>query len=148
MVRITVIYSILSGASIALMFTFFLPFVRQLLPHWWANAACGLLTLLFISPFLRAIMMKKNHSEEFKALWNSNPYNRLPLILTIIVRVAVASAFVFYICYYLTRFTNALMISIALAAVALMIISRSLKKRSNKDGALVHAEPAFKRDCS
>lgn len=132
MVRITVIYSILSGASIALMFTFFLPFVRQLLPHWWANAACGLLTLLFISPFLRAIMMKKNHSEEFKALWNSNPYNRLPLILTIIVRVAVASAFVFYICYYLTRFTNALMISIALAAVALMIISRSLKKRSIK----------------
>lgn len=132
MVRITVIYSILSGASIALMFTFFLPFVRQLLPHWWANAACGLLTLLFISPFLRAIMMKKNHSEEFKALWNSNPYNRLPLILTIIVRVAVVSAFVFYICYYLTRFTNALMISIALAAVALMIISRSLKKRSIK----------------
>lgn len=132
MVRITVIYSILSGASIALMFTFFLPFVRQLLPHWWANAACGLLTLLFISPFLRAIMMKKNHSEEFKALLNSNPYNRLPLILTIIVRVAVASAFVFYICYYLTRFTNALMISIALAAVALMIISRSLKKRSIK----------------
>lgn len=132
MVRITVIYSILSGASITLMFTFFLPFVRQLLPHWWANAACGLLTLLFISPFLRAIMMKKNHSEEFKALWNSNPYNRLPLILTIIVRVAVASAFVFYICYYLTRFTNALMISIALAAVALMIISRSLKKRSIK----------------
>lgn len=132
MVRITVIYSILSGASIALMFTFLLPFVRQLLPHWWANAACGLLTLLFISPFLRAIMMKKNHSEEFKALWNSNPYNRLPLILTIIVRVAVASAFVFYICYYLTRFTNALMISIALAAVALMIISRSLKKRSIK----------------
>lgn len=132
MVRITVIYSILSGASIALMFTFFLPFVRQLLPHWWANAACGLLTLLFISPFLRAIMMKKNHSEEFKALWNSNPYNRLPLILTVIVRVAVASAFVFYICYYLTRFTNALMISIALAAVSLMIISRSLKKRSIK----------------
>ena len=47
-------------------------------------------------------------------------------------RLAVASAFVFYICNYLTRFTNALMISIALAAVALMIISRSLKRRSIK----------------
>lgn len=132
MVRITIIYSILTGATIALMFTFFLPFVRQILPHWWANAVCGLLTLLFISPFLRAIMMKKNHSEEFKALWNVNLYNRVPLIFTVIVRVGVASAFVFYICNYLTRFTNALMISIALAAVALMIISRSLKKRSIK----------------
>lgn len=132
MLRITVIYSILSGASIALMLTFFLPFTRSILPHWWANAACGLATLAIISPFLRAIVMKKNHSEEFKALWNSSPYNKPPLVFTIVVRLAIASAFVFYICNYLTRFTNALMISIAVAAVALMIISRSLKKRSIK----------------
>lgn len=132
MLRTTVIYSILSGASIALMLTFFLPFTRSILPHWWANAACGLATLAIISPFLRAIIMKKNHSEEFKTLWNSSPYNKPPLILTILVRLAIASAFVFYICNYLTRFTNALMISIALAAVTLMIISRSLKKRSIK----------------
>ena len=132
MARNTVIYSILSGAAIFLMLTFFLPFVRQLLPHWWANAACGVCTLLFIAPFLRAMVMKENHSEEFKSLWNENPYNKLPLIFTILVRLVVASAFVFYICNYLTRFTNALMLSIALAAVALMVISRSLKRRSIK----------------
>lgn len=132
MLRVTVIYAILSGAAIALMFTFFLPFIRHVLPHWWANAVCGLATLFMISPFLRAIVMKKNHSEEFKALWAENVYNRFPLVFTILVRLAVASAFVFYICNYLTRFTNALMISIALAAVALMIISRSLKRRSIK----------------
>ncbi|HIW44029.1 MAG TPA: cation:proton antiporter [Candidatus Prevotella stercoripullorum] len=132
MLRVTLIYSILSGAAIALMFTFFLPFIRHVLPHWWANAVCGLATLLMISPFLRAIVMKKNHSEEFKALWAESVYNRFPLVFTILVRLAVASAFVFYICNYLTRFTNALMISIALAAVALMIISRSLKRRSIK----------------
>ena len=132
MLRVTVIYAILSGAAIALMFTFFLPFIRHVLPHWWANAVCGLATLLMISPFLRAIVMKKNHSEEFKALWAENVYNRFPLVFTILVRLAVASAFVFYICNYLTTFTNALMISIARAAVALMIISRSLKRRSIK----------------
>ena len=132
MLRVTVIYAILSGAAIALMFTFFLPFIRHVLPHWWANAVCGLATLLIIAPFLRAIVMKKNHSEEFKALWAESVYNRFPLVFTILVRLAVASAFVFYICNYLTRFTNALMISIALAAVALMIISRSLKRRSIK----------------
>lgn len=130
MLRNTIVYSILSGAAIALMLTFFLPFIRQLLPHWWANAVCGLVTLSIIAPFLRAIVMKKNHSEEFKALWNESHYNRLPLIFTILVRVVIASAFIFYICNYLTRFTNALMISIALAVVALMIVSRSLKKRS------------------
>lgn len=132
MTRTTVIYSILSSAAIFLMFTFFLPFVRSLLPHWWANGVCGAVTLLIIAPFLRAIVMKKNHSEEFKALWAENSYNKLPLIFTILVRLVIASAFVFYICNYLTRFTNALMISIAIAAVALMIISRSLKRRSIK----------------
>lgn len=132
MLRITLIYSILSAAGIALMFTFFLPFVRHLLPHWWANAVCGLVTLLVISPFLRAIMMKKNHSEEFKALWQLNTYNKLLLVFSVIVRLLIASAFVFYICNYLTRFTNALMISIAVAAVGVMIISRSLKKQSIK----------------
>ncbi|MGN1375926.1 MAG: cation:proton antiporter, partial [Prevotella sp.] len=132
LLRITVVYSILSAAAIALMFTFFLPFIRHLLPHWWANAVCGLLTLAIISPFLRAIMMKKNHSDEFRALWGTNTYNKLLLLLTIAVRLIITSAFVFYICNYLTRFTDALMISIAVAAVCLMVLSRSLKKHSIK----------------
>lgn len=132
LLRITTIYSILSAAAIALMFTFFLPFIRHLLPHWWANAVCGLLTLGIISPFLRAIIMKKNHSDEFRALWATNTYNKLLLLLTIAVRLIITSAFVFYICNYLTRFTNALMISIAVAAICLMVLSRSLKKHSIK----------------
>lgn len=130
MLRITVIYSILSVAVIALMLTFALLPLRHILPHWWANAACGLLTVILISPFLRAMVMKKNHSEEFKQLWNENKMNRAPLIVTIIVRFIIAMMFIFYICNYLTRFTNALMIVIAIVVVTLMILSRWLKKRS------------------
>lgn len=130
MLRITVIYSILSAAAIALMLTFFLPFTRQLLPHWWANAVCGIATFAIIAPFLRAIIMKKNHSEEFKALWEATHYNKLLLIITIIARLGIALGFIFYICNYLTRFTNALIISIAMAAICVMVISRSLKRHS------------------
>lgn len=134
MARITIIYSILSVATIALMLTFFLPFIRRMMPgmHWWANGICGVLTVMFISPFLRAIVMKKNHSEEFRALWNDSRSNRMPLLVTILVRLIIASAFVFYICNYLTRFTNALMMTIALAVVGIMILSRGLKKQSIK----------------
>ena len=134
MARITIIYSILSVATIALMLTFFLPFIRRMMPgmHWWANGICGVLTVMFIAPFLRAIVMKKNHSEEFRALWNDSRSNRMPLLVTILVRLIVASAFVFYICNYLTRFTNALMMTIALAVVGIMILSRGLKKQSIK----------------
>ena len=132
MARITLIYSILSVATIALMFTFFLPFIRRMMPgmHWWANGICGVLTVMFIAPFLRAIVMKKNHSEEFHALWNDSRSNRMPLLVTILVRLIIASAFVFYICNYLTRFTNALMMTIAVAVVGIMILSRGLKKQS------------------
>ena len=134
MARITLIYSILSVATIALMLTFFLPFIRRMMPgmHWWANGICGVLTVMFISPFLRAIVMKKNHSEEFRALWNDSRSNRMPLLVTILVRLIIASAFVFYICNYLTRFTNALMMTIAVAVVGIMILSRGLKKQSIK----------------
>ena len=127
---ITLIYSILSAAITATMLTFFLPFIQRLLPGFWGNIICGLLTVLFISPFLRAIVMKKNHSEEFKALWTESRINRPPLLFTIGVRLAIAVAFVFYICNALTNFSNALMISIGLALVALMILSRGLKRRS------------------
>ena len=134
MARITLIYSILSIAAIALMLTFFLPFIRRAMPgmHWWANGICGVLTVMFIAPFLRAIVMKKNHSEEFRALWNDSRSNRMPLLVTILVRLIIASAFVFYICNFLTRFTNALMMTIAVAVVGIMILSRGLKKQSIK----------------
>lgn len=134
MARITLIYTILSVATIALMFTFFLPFIRRMMPgmHWWANGICGVLTVMFIAPFLRAIVMKKNHSEEFRALWNDSRSNRMPLLVTILVRLIIASAFVFYICNFLTRFTNALMMTIAVAVVGIMILSRGLKKQSIK----------------
>ena len=130
----TVVYSILSSASIALMFTFVLPFTRRLLPgwelHWYANAITGILTVLLIAPFLRAMVMKKNKSEEFKALWHESNRNRLPLIFTILVRIVIAVAFIFYICNYLSRFTNALMISIGLVVVVAIIFSRWIKHRS------------------
>ena len=132
----TIIYSILTSAVIAIMFTFFLPFMRDLLPswemHWYVNIITGVLTVLFIAPFLRAMIMKKNRSEEFRALWNESNINRLPLLFTILVRVVIAVAFIFYICHYLSQLSSAIIITIGLIAVAMIIVSRSVKQRSIK----------------
>ena len=130
----TIVYSILTSAVIAVMITFFLPFMQGILPgwalHWYANAITGVLTVLIIAPFLRAMIMKKNRSEEFKALWNESNVNRLPLLFTILVRVVIAVAYIFYICQYLTRFSSAIIITIGLIAVALIVVSRTVKQRS------------------
>lgn len=131
----TLIYGILSAAVIAIMFSAALPICRNLSikwtgSHWIGNAVCGFLTILFIAPFLRSIVMKQNHSEAFKALWTDRRINRLPLTATIIARVLIALSFIFYICNYLTRFKNALMIAVAVGLLILMLLSRWLKKRS------------------
>ena len=130
----TVAYSILSAAVIALMFTFVLPLVRNLMPgwemHWYANAITGVITVVFISPFLRAIVMKKNHSAEWKRLWVESSINRVPLMFTVVVRFVIALAFIFYIINYLSRFANALIVCIGAVVVMLMIASRHIKKRS------------------
>ena len=130
----TLIYSILSSATIFLMFTFALPLTRRLLPgwelHWYANAITGVLTVVLIAPFLRAMVVKKNHSSEWKQLWAESSRNHLPLLFTVLVRMTIAVAFIFYICNYLTRFTPALMLTIGVIAIVLMVLSRQVKNRS------------------
>ena len=130
----TVVYSILSAAITAMMFTFVLPFMHRLLPgqelHLYANAITGVLTVICIAPFLRAMVMKKNHSEEWKTLWAESNHNRLPLMFTIIFRGMIAVAFIFYICNYLSHFSNAVMITVGFIALVLIVLSRTVKHRS------------------
>ena len=130
----TLIYSILTMAAIAVMFTFFLPFMRELLAgagdDLYANAIVGIVTVILISPFLRAMVMKKNRSDEWRTLWAESNRNRLPLIFTVIVRVIIAIAFIFYICHQLSHFTDALIITIGVIVVGLIVVSRTVKRRS------------------
>ena len=126
----TLIYTVLCIAVTAVMLTFTLQFFRHILPHWWANGATGLLTFVCISPFMRALVMKNNHSEEFKELWTESRLNRLPLIFTVLFRITIAAAILFYVCNYLARFANAIVITLAVTLIFIMALSRRLKKSS------------------
>jgi CPA2 family monovalent cation:H+ antiporter-2 len=125
------VYGILTVASITLMLMFFHPFMQKMLPtSWYANAITGLATVVVISPFLRAIVMKKNRSEEWKALWNESNRNRIPLMFTVLVRMVIAMSFVFYICNHLFHFAPAVVVSLGFVAVILMVFSRRIKRNS------------------
>ena len=127
----TIVYSILSTAVIVLMLTFFHPIMVQMFQEkWYGPAITGFLTITLIAPFLRAMVMKKNRSEEFKALWKESNRNRLPLIFTILFRIMIAVNFVFYVINYLTNFGPAILITIGFIAVIFIIMSRSIKRRS------------------
>ena len=127
----TVVYGILSSAVIFLMFMLFHPFISRVLGGaWYANLTTGVLTVLLISPFLRAMVMKKNHSEEWKALWAESNRNHLPLLFTVLVRGVIAASFVFYVCQHLAHFAPAVVITLGVVAVVLMVLSRGVKRRS------------------
>ncbi len=131
----TVVYSILSSAAIAVMITFVLPFIQGMVPtgyNTYANALTGLLTILLISPFLRAMVMKKNRSDEFRALWDESNINRLPLLFTILVRGVIAVIFIFYICNRLLPVSKAILITLGVVIVVMIVLSRGIKKRSIK----------------
>lgn len=124
--RKIVIFTILSVTVITLSFRFFLPFLRGILPHWWANAVCGVVTLLCISPFLRAIMTRGGKSSLFNVLWKENRYNRLPLVFTLMVRAMVVCMHIFYIIRYLVPFADPILVLFALVLFCLILLSRPL----------------------
>lgn len=126
----TLIYSILIVAITYVMLAVVLIMMRGILPHWWANGATGIIAVICLAPFMRAIVMKKNHSEEWKQLWAMSALNRLPLISTVVARAAICIGFLFYICNYLARFADAIVICLGVIVVICIVLSRFVKKRS------------------
>lgn len=129
-VRIVLIYSVLSIAVTFLCLHFLSPLCTRFIGDLWGRVVCALLTLVFIAPFLRAMMMKKNHSIEFKALWSDSRYNRAPLIFIILLRVVIAIGFVMFVIQSLFRASTALIVGISILLLFAMIVSRFLKKQS------------------
>lgn len=130
MLTSTLVYGALSAAVVALQFSVTLPFLRTVMPAWWARGVCGVVTVALIAPFLRSIIMRHSHGDDFRALWTGSRSARLPLLATILLRVAVAAGFLFYISHRLARFTPAVVITLALVIIILLVLSRRLKRSS------------------
>lgn len=120
-------YSIICIAITAIALSFFLPFFRHTLSHWVGNAVCALLTIALLSPFLRAIVMRKNHSEEYRRLWRKGGGNRYLLPLTILARYLWASTMVYYIINYVSPFDSRIHFAAAMLAVAFTMRSNRIK---------------------
>ena len=128
--RIVVVYSVLCVAVVVISFHFIIPLFRASMPPFWANLVGAMFTIGCLAPFLRAIIMKKNHSIEFQALWQDNHFNRAPLLSTILLRMVIAVAFVMFVIEQLFQTSTTLVVGIAVVLVALMMFSRWLKKQS------------------
>lgn len=132
-------YLTLSVAVILLSFAVLLPLSRAtftFIPyptgHWIANAVCGAFTLIAAAPFLRAIVMRKNHSEEWKTLRRRSKLDRVGLWATFCVRYGIAMAAVYYVLNFLSPLWWPWHVAVALLIVAGIVASRYIKWASIK----------------
>lgn len=128
--RITLVYTVLSIAMTLLCLHVLVPLLTDLLGDLPGRITGAIVTVGAVSPFLRALIMKKNRSLEFKALWSDNRFNHAPLISLILLRIVIAIGFLVFIIEELFQASAALVTGIAVVVVALMIFSRFLKKQS------------------
>lgn len=122
----------LSIAVILIAFTSIVPILERSIGHTAGDIVSILLILLAASPFLRAIVMRKNHSEEWKQLFRRGKLHQLGLFLTFMIRFGVATATVFYVIHFLSPFYPPLQIAVSALMVFFMMKSRLVKWTSIK----------------
>ena len=128
--RIVSIYSVLSIAITILCLQIVVPLATDLAGDLWGKIIGFIITIIVIAPFLRALIMKKNHSPEFRSLWADNRFNHAPLISVILLRIVIAMGFIIFIIEELFHASAALIVGIAIVLVCGIIFSRFLKKQS------------------
>ena len=131
-IRNVVIYSILCIAVCIIGFGVLLPLAEKWIPGIWAHVATAAVILSAMAPFLRALMIKMNKSQEFRSLWEENKANRAPLIASVVIRFLLASAFVFYVLARLFHISVLLILLLVMGIVVFLLFSRWTKQYSHR----------------
>ena len=130
LLRIVGTYTAVTIVLIFIWLQFVAPSIVGHLPGFKGQIVALVLILAIISPLLRAIMMKKNRSEEFLHLWNDSKYNRGPLVSIIILRIVLCMILVMIPVARLLNAAAGVGIAVAATVVAVVIFSKRLKKQS------------------
>lgn len=130
LVRIVGTYTAVTLVLIFIWLQFVAPFIINQLPGLQGQIISQVLILLLISPMLRAIMMKKNHSVEYQQLWHDSKYNRGPLVSLIVLRIILCIGLVMLPIARLLNTAVGIGLAIAATVIALVIFSKRLKKQS------------------
>ena len=130
LLKIVAVYGITAAFLTFLYFSYVSPRIITFIPGVKGKIISLVIILLVISPFLRAIMMKKNHSTEFVELWNDNRFNKGSLIGIIIARILLCLGFVMFIITRLFNITLAVVILMSVVIIVIYIYSTWIKMQS------------------
>lgn len=127
--RIIVINGIIILAIYLMFSRFLIPAINETLDsNDIKNIIGNALPVLFILPFLWALMVKRPSSGAYKELWTKTKYNRGPLLILEIFRIVLGIAI---LGFFLDRFastTISFFITIPVAVVLIFIFSKRINK--------------------
>ncbi|MDR0733259.1 MAG: cation:proton antiporter [Dysgonamonadaceae bacterium] len=126
---IILIYYFVSVMIVNSSLAYAMPIVQEWLPGLKGNLLVAAATLLLIAPFLRAVIIKKNHSVEYKTLWQESKINRGPLVSTIIFRAIICAGLIIYLLMKL--FHMNFIVNCVLSSVILLLITLSKQTKTH-----------------
>ena len=132
------VFSVLSFATLAVMFEFVIPFVKKLpyvemIPKWGFNTMAAIGCLVAVSPFLFGIVRNSPKVHElYRNLVKENRANMLAVIVWTLIRFVIVFYFVFSILVKFFKFTKWVIVLIAVAVIFLLVLSRHNLNRFTK----------------
>jgi CPA2 family monovalent cation:H+ antiporter-2 len=114
----TLIYYLLCIIIVVFSLHYGAPALLDYLPGWKGNLLAAVVILSLVSPFLRTIIIKQDHSAEFERLWRTNKGYRGPLVFTIVLRILLCVGLIMYVLFHL--FHANLVVAFAIALLILI----------------------------
>lgn len=137
----TVAYSVIAytfvGVSLAILKPIFNHLFNYLIKynnigHWIGNCITAIIIIVCISPFLRAICIRKNHSNEAKFICSQNKFNTIMFQMTFVIRFIICAAIIYTVIDYQSPFSWKIHIPFCVLVLCIMLKSRLVKMVSIK----------------
>jgi CPA2 family monovalent cation:H+ antiporter-2 len=136
----TTVYLGITMMTIFFAFQYLVPFIGKHIEGLAGKILSAVIIVSVISPFLRAIMAKKNKSKEFGELWGRNKVNRGPLVFLIAIRIIICMLILAGILLKLFHIRWLVLVPVLVLLIVLFFFSKRLKKQS------ILLERRFKRN--
>lgn len=127
------IYLTICIVFIALFFSQIHPLIQKELPDIYGTILSAAIVFSVVSPLLWGIITRKNHSAEFRKLWNDNRFNRGALVSLVLIKILVCVVILMSLVVRLFNVAS----GAALLVAAAIIISFYYSKRLRKHSALI-----------
>lgn len=127
----TIAYLVLSSAFVGFGIAILNPLI---------GVYCIPIVIIFISPFIRAVVMRKNHSMEVRFLCSQSKWNKFFVRLTVVIRFILSMSVIITILEYNCNIPLYVELSVSFAVMMIILYSRLIKMVS------IRMERTFKQN--